>query len=226
MYKYEMHCHTSEVSRCGRISGADLADFYKSMGYSGIVVTDHFFNGNTTVPKELSWTDRINLFFAGYESAKKRGEEIGLSVFFGWENSYFTGMDFITYGLDKNWLIENKDCDMLPPKQYLELARSSGGYTVHAHPFREADYIDMIRLLPRDVDAVETINANRTDFENHMADYYADSYGLIKCCGSDNHRGKQARIAALELDFEAKSIEEIITAIKENKHKISLYSLE
>ena len=226
VYKYEMHCHTSEVSKCGKISGADLVDFYKSVGYSGIVITDHFLNGNTTVPPKLPWEERVNLYFEGYESARKRGEEIGVSVFFGWEGSYYTGTDFITYGLDKEWLIEHKYCDLLPVKQYLELARSSGGYVVQAHPFREADYIDMIRLVPRDVDAIETVNANRTDFENHMAEYYADSYGLIKSCGSDNHIGKQARIAALELDFKAKSIDEIISAIKENKHKISLYNLE
>lgn len=225
VYKYEMHCHTSEVSKCGKISGADLADFYKNMGYSGIVVTDHFLNGNTTVPRKMHWEERIDLYCKGYEAAKKRGSEIGLSVFFGWESSY-GGTDFITYGLDKKWLIEHKYCDLLPAKEYLELARSSGGYVVQAHPFREAGYIDMIRLMPRDVDAVETANANRTDFENNMADYYADSYGLLKTCGSDNHIGKQARIAALELDFEAKSIDEIISAIKENRHKIELYNLE
>lgn len=225
LYKYEMHCHTSEVSKCGKISGAEMADFYKNMGYSGIVVTDHFLNGNTTVQRKMPWEERIDLYCKGYEAAKKRGSEIGLSVFFGWENSY-GGTDFITYGLNKNWLIEHKYCDLLPAKEYLELARSSGGYVVQAHPFREAGYIDMIRLMPRDVDAVETVNANRTDFENDMADYYADSYGLLKTCGSDNHIGKQARIAALELDFEAKSIDEIISAIKENRHKIELYNLE
>ena len=46
MYKYEMHCHTAEGSKCGRATGAEMADFYKSMGYSGLVISDHFFNGN------------------------------------------------------------------------------------------------------------------------------------------------------------------------------------
>lgn len=225
MYKYEMHCHTSETSRCGKLDGAKMADFYKSMGYSGLVISDHFLNGNTIVPKSLPWEERINLFCAGYDAAKKRGDKIGLSVFFAWENSY-GGTDFLTYGLSKEWLLEHKYCDLLPAKQYLELARSSGGYLVQAHPYREAGYIDMIRLMPRDVDAVETINACRTDFENHMADFYADSYGLTKTCGTDNHVGKRERIAALELDFEAKSLDEIISAIKDNKHKISMYNLE
>ena len=225
MFKYEMHCHTSQASRCGRASGAEMADFYKSMGYSGLVISDHFFNGNTAVPGNLPWEERVNLFCEGYESAKRRGDEIGLSVFFAWENSY-GGTDFLTYGLGREWLLAHKYCHLLPAKEYLELARSSGGYVVQAHPYREGDYIDMIRLMPRDVDAVETVNACRTDFENEMADYYADKYGLTKICGSDNHVGRLKRIAALELDFEAKSLEDIISAIKENKHKIEMYNLE
>lgn len=225
MYKYEMHCHTSESSRCGKLDGAAMADFYKSMGYSGIVISDHFFNGNTTVPKNLTWEERINLFCVGYEEAKKRGDEIGLSVFFAWENSY-NGTDFLTYGLDKEWLLNNKYCELLPAKQYIEIARDSGGFVAQAHPFREAGYIPMIRLMPRDVDAVETINACCTDFENDMADYYADSYSLTKICGTDNHIGKREKIAALEIDFEAKSIGDIISAIKNGKHKIASYNLD
>ena len=52
------------------------------------------------------------------------------------------------------------------------IVRENGGYIVHAHPFREkanAYSIDMIRLMPRDVDAVETYNAHSTDFQNSMA---------------------------------------------------------
>ena len=57
MYKYELHCHTSESSRCGQTSASDMADFYKKAGYTGLVITDHFLNGNTTVPKDLPWEE-------------------------------------------------------------------------------------------------------------------------------------------------------------------------
>ena len=225
MYKYEMHCHTQEGSRCGHLGGAEMVDFYKSMGYTGLVISDHFFNGNTTVPKDLPWEERVNLFFNGYETAKARGDEVGLDVFFAWENSY-AGNDFLTYGLGREWLLKHPYCDALPVKQFLRLVRESGGYSVHAHPYRESGYIEMIRLLPREVDAVETINACRTDFENEMADIYATKYNLAKICGTDNHVGKRERLAALELEFRAKSLDDIILAIKEGKHKISLYNLD
>ena len=41
-YRYDLHVHTAEGSKCGHSSGAEMADFYKAKGYAGIVVTDHF----------------------------------------------------------------------------------------------------------------------------------------------------------------------------------------
>ena len=225
MFKYEMHCHTAESSKCGKATGAEMADFYKSMGYSGLVISDHFFNGNCAVPSNLPWEERVELFCAGFDAAKKRGDEIGLSVFFAWENSY-SGTDFLVYGLGKEWLLTHEYCDLLPAKKHIEIAKKSGGFVVQAHPFRERDYIEMIRLMPRDVDAVEAINAANSDIANEMAEIYADKYGLIKTCGTDNHHGRGAKLSALELDFEAKSMNELIDAIKQNKHKISLVSLD
>ena len=202
-----------------------MAEFYKSIGYSGLVISDHFFNGNCAVPKELPWEERVNLFCKGYESAKKRGDEIGLSVFLAWECSY-KGNDILTYGLDKKWLLEHENCDLIPIKEYIQLVKNSGGYAVHAHPFRERDYVEVIRLLPRDVCAVETINAANSEFENEMADIYAEKYGITKSAGTDNHKINGKRLGALELDFEAKSMDEILSAMQENKHKISLIELD
>ena len=172
----------------------------------------------------MPWEERIELFCAGFEAAKKRGDEIGINVFFAWENSY-AGTDILTYGLGKEWLLSHEYCDLLPAKKYIEIAKKSGGFVVQAHPFRERDYIEMIRLMPRDVDAVETINAANSDSENEMAELYAEKYGLIGICGTDNHHGRGKRLSALELDFEAKGMDDIIGAIKANKHKLSLVNL-
>ena len=226
MYKYEMHCHTVQASACSHIDAAELIDFYKAAGYTGVVITDHFFNGNCAVPGALPWKTKVELFTRGYKKAKKRGDEIGVDVFFGWEFTYVDGTDFLTYGLDENWLLKNKDCDRLKIVDYCNLVQKSGGYVVHAHPFREAGYIEMIRLLPRNVDAVETLNAGRTDFENKMADQYADNYHLPKMCGSDNHTGMRDRLAVLELDFRAENSAEIIKAVIDGNAKISLANAE
>ena len=80
-YKYETHLHTSEVSKCAFNTGAEMARAYKEAGFTGIFVTDHFFNGNTIIPKELDWKQKVDLLYQGYESAKSEGDKIGLDVF-------------------------------------------------------------------------------------------------------------------------------------------------
>ena len=47
-YLYETHMHTSEASACAGSTGAQMARAYKEAGYTGIIVTDHFFYGNTS----------------------------------------------------------------------------------------------------------------------------------------------------------------------------------
>lgn len=218
-YKYETHAHTSEVSKCAGITAAKLVQFYKECGYSGICITDHFLNGNTTVPKELSWTDRVELFCKGYENAYKEGEKIGIDVFFGWEYSY-EGMDLLTYGLNKEWLMNHPEVISIDVNEYCDLVHKYGGFIVHAHPFREANYIPMIRLLPRKVDAVEIDNSCRTDFENKLAGEYADNYKLLKTAGSDNHVGKLNRFAGLQVDEPLKSVDDMVGVIKVGKAEL------
>lgn len=218
-YKYETHAHTAEVSKCARIPAKELVRFYKSMGYSGICITDHFFNGNTTVPKALPWKQRVELYCTGYEKAYEEGKKVGLDVFFGWEYSYL-GSDFLTYGLDREWLLKHPRLLELSVNEYCDLARGEGGFIVHAHPFREDYYIDMIRLLPRKVDAVEVNNACRKAFENKLADEYADHYQLLKTAGSDNHWGEMSGYSGIMLPRRLQDVHDMIHAIQDQETEI------
>lgn len=224
MFKYEMHCHTAECSKCAKINAEDLVRFYFDKGFSGICITDHFLNGNTTVTKDACWDSRISMFMEGYNRAKVMGDRLGIDVFPAWEYSY-RGTDFLTYGLDEEWLHRNPDCLQWKVSEYCDRVHEDGGIIVQAHPFREAGYIEMIRLMPRHVDAVETINANRTDFENDMADKYADSYNLLKTAGSDNHTGMQPRLAYVEFDRKINSLGELLKAMLNGEGQNRLYTL-
>ncbi len=198
-YKYEMHLHTTEISLCARATAEEQVEFYHRLGYAGICVTNHFINGITHVPKSIPWADQVAGYYRGYELAAEAAKGTGMDVFFAWEYSIGGGTDFLVYGLGTDWLLENEDALKLSPKAYLQCVREAGAIVVHAHPCREAEYIEMIRLMPRDVDGVEIYNANRTEFENAMAAQYAGNYGLWASAGSDNHVGaKQARLAGIE----------------------------
>lgn len=191
-FLYELHCHTSESSACACSGGAALAESYASMGYSGFVVSDHFFNGNSCAcySQDLTWEEKVDVLCDGYEKAAERGKQLGLNVIFGFEFSCY-GNDYITIGLDKQWLLENPDVMSWDLKLALTNMRKAGAYIIHAHPFREEAYIEMIRLLPRSVDAVEIFNAgNRQQIYNDRALWYAENYGLPKVVGTDLHNSE------------------------------------
>lgn len=219
MHKYETHVHTSESSACANASGEAQVKFYKSRGYAGIIITDHFFNGNTTVPRDLPWEERVERFCLGYENASKWGKEVGLDVFFGWEYSYM-GTDFLTYGLDKEWLIRNPIVTEMDVNSYCDFVRDCGGIIVHAHPFREASYISMIRLLPRKCDGVEIVNSNRTELENRMAALYAENYDLLPFAGSDNHSANQDRLNGVAFDEKITDIKDFVKLVKGKKYRL------
>lgn len=216
-YIYETHCHTREASACGELSGQELARFYKSRGYDGIFVTDHFFNGNCAVDPSLDWQTKCELYCAGYKAAKAEGDRIGLSVFFGIEYSYL-GTDLLTYGVDGDWLKAHPEVMEIGVKEYMELIHRSGGMIVHAHPFREAWYIDTVRLYPYDVDAVEVFNAGNHDPEfNRRADWYADSYGLVKVAGSDRHEDRSPAEGATVFEQRLQTVQDYITLVRQDK---------
>ena len=213
-FRYETHMHTMEGSACASSTGVEMVRAHALAGYSGFIATDHFFNGNSAVPRNLPWKNRIELFCKGYENALVEGKHIGFHVFLGWEYAY-DGTEFLTYGLGKDFLLAHPDMLSWSIEKYLKVVRDSGGFISHAHPFREAPYIPAIRLYPEYVDAVEVINASHQNPEyDAKALKYAKKYSLIQTSGSDTHHTHTLLGGGLEFDHELHSIEEFIQAVK------------
>lgn len=188
MYKYETHLHTFPVSRCAKVTVREQLEYYKSLGFAGVFITNHFLDGNTSADKPLSYEDQIEYYFSDYEAALPIGKELGIQVLLGVEMSY-KGTDFLIYGLDKSWYLAHPEIMQMPQREKLTFLMEEGALVIHAHPYREAGYIDHIRLFPRNVHGVEVYNACRTELENKMAEAYAQSYTLLPFAGSDNHAG-------------------------------------
>ncbi len=186
-YKYETHLHTSQGSKCGHNTGREMAIAHKNAGYTGIIVTDHFYYGNTAPDRELPWNEWVHEFCSGFRDAKAAGDEIGLDVFFGWESGY-NGTEFLVYGLDEEWLINHPEIRDASIEEQLKLVHEGGGIVIHAHPFREESYISEIRLFPEYVDGVEVYNArNKSPLMNDKAEEYAARYSFPVTAGSDVH---------------------------------------
>lgn len=189
-YRYETHLHTLPVSKCAKVGVRETLEFYKRMGYDGVFITNHFIDGNIDVDPSLPYEERIEFFFSDVEEGRRIGEEIGIRVFNGLEMSY-RGTDFLVYGLEKQWFLKHPEIEHMKKSEELPFFMENGALVIQAHPFREASYIDHIRLFPRAVHGVEVINACRTDFENEMAEQYAENYHLLPFAGSDNHCGEK-----------------------------------
>ena len=190
-YRYETHCHTTPVSNCAKASVENTVRFYKAIGYDGIFLTNHFLDGNINpAARTLSYREQIHYYFKDYEDALAEGKKIGLKVFPGVELSY-KGTDFLIYGLEKAWYQAHPEILDMKKTEELPLMMEAGAFIVQAHPYREEFYIDHIRLFPRSVHAVETENSSQTAEANRMAALYAQHYGLLETCGSDNHWGDE-----------------------------------
>ena len=224
MYKYETHLHTSPVSKCAIASVRDSLEFYKSLGYDGVFITNHFIQGNMTKPEGASYEELIEFYFSDYEAGLAMSEEIGIKVFCAVEISY-RGTDFLVFGLDKDWYLSHPEILTMQFSDELNLMRESGAFISQAHPYREAGYINHIRLFPRCIDAVEVINSSRNKFENDMAAHYADAYGLLKTAGSDNHSASARKaLAGIECDEPIESVSDFIEKIKSGR--TSVFELE
>ena len=206
MYLYETHLHTAPVSACARASVRESLEFYKQMGYSGVFITNHFLDGNVNISHKLPWEERLKFYFTDYEAGVELGKEIGISVFFGIETSY-NGADFLVYGLDPQWYLDHQEIKDMEKPQQLSYFMEHGALVIHAHPFRERDYLTSVLLFPRFVHGVEIDNAVNKDFENQVALQYANNYDLIHFAGSDNHvAGNIRRLAGVQ--FEAPVLSE------------------
>ena len=224
-FLYETHLHTSQASACAGSRGAEYIKYYRDLGFTGIMVTDHFYNSNTAIDRRKDWKEWVKRFCIGYEDAKNEGDKHGLDVFFGWEES-FDSDDYLIYGLDKEWLFEHPEMVRWTREEQFREIRRHGGCIVHAHPFRQDYYVGVVRLSPFFVDAIEVANAGNQAIYDAQALEYARILGLPAVAGSDTHSlctlGRNRGPYGIEVSKRFTSIHDYVSLIL-NKQQITLY---
>ena len=224
MYLYETHLHTSPVSRCARADVRESLAFYKALGSAGVFITNHFIDGNINIDKALPYAEKIAFYCSDYENGLEIARELGISLFFGVEMSY-SGTDFLIYGLPPTWYAAHPEIEGMKKSALLEFLAEEGALIIQAHPFRDAEYIDHIRLYPRNVHGVEVYNASRPDAENKMAELYAEHYGLLRFAGSDNHTAKSKKtLGGMRSQTPIKDELDFVARVKANE--LEPFSLE
>lgn len=216
MFYYELHAHTSEASLCSHVRAEDYVKFYMDRGYSGMVVTDHFYHGNTCIDRSLPWEDFVDAFCEGYRRTRAEGDKHGFSVFFGFEQKFSDGADeYLVLGLSPEWLRAHPEIRDMGRESFFDFIHEHGGYIIQAHPFRVRFYIPDIRLVPYSVDAVEVLNAGHEDVYSRQAYEYAKNIGAVMVGGSDIHSiSGKPKLAGVALRRKAHTAEELIEELR------------
>lgn len=217
-YIYETHMHTKEASACSGTEAREFIKYMSDLGYSGIIITDHFFNGNSCIPKDLPWEERVEKYCSGYEHAleEARSTNSDLVVMFGIEYN-FHGDEFLLYGVDKKWLLDNPDILEKSRHEVYESVHNYGGIMIQAHPYRERGYLSEINLTPSVCDGVEAYNACNPDYQNSLGYQYAVEKNFRMSAGSDIHNPGQPDMAGMSFDHKINSIDEYVKAFMNNE---------
>ena len=217
-YLYETHMHTCQASACGRSTGKEHVGWYLDHGFTGIIVTDHFFGGNTCIPRKLPWEERVDLFFRGYEDALEEGQKAGLDVFFGLEQNYNFD-EYLIYGLTKEYMKAHPEMEHWTRRQQLEEVHRAGGAVIQAHPFRIRDYMDKIRVAELFADGIEAANAGNDPLDDARAFSYGRQKGLLMTAGSDNHHSPapEGKLYGVLLEEKLTCIQDYVRILLERK---------
>lgn len=199
-YLWETHLHTSETSICGRVRAAEMVAAYRRAGYHGLVITDHFLNGNSYARKKRPWQKRIDLMVCGFNAAREAGAALGMPILLGCEFSY-EGGDFLTYGISEQFWRDQPDIADLSVDAYVARVHDAGGFVSQAHPFRAEWYMPPVVEKRWDlVDAFEVINGSHEKKRRSWDEAslrMAQEHGLLQTAGSDAHSLLQVGTAAL-----------------------------
>lgn len=216
-YKYEIHCHTKEVSRCGQLPVEELIKKYKEAGYSGIVLTDHYSPMTFDIPDFFSKKKAIDHYLRAWRIAKKYNDE-SFTVLLGMElRFYATVNDYIIYGITEEMLYELPFLLPLYIKRASNLLRERGCLFLQAHPFRKL----ITRADPKHLDGVEVFNGKADEEANKNSEKWAEEINApVRTSGSDCHRESGVGIGGIITNEPIKTNDDLIRILKSGNYKL------
>ena len=219
-YKYEMHIHTTLSG-----GGAPICDHIDALiekGYTGMVVTNHFYAGDNRVDRSLSWENFVGAYrrdyLAGLEYARKRD----FDLLFGIEEHVGNGQEILIYGITPYLLETHPELKMADAEKYAEVVHSVGGLVYQAHPYRDRDYISCpypLDCLDK-LDGIEVYNAANNPEWNESAKKLANKKGLNVIGGSDGHSTDSCGRSGIAVGKRIKTNADLVKVLKNGEYTI------
>ncbi|MBE6879885.1 MAG: hypothetical protein E7490_03485 [Ruminococcaceae bacterium] len=224
MYKYELHMHTREGSACAISTVHDMIKKYKSLGYSGMVVTNHFYCGNTSVSRNLPWKDFVMEYARAYYEGQKTAKDLDFDLIFGIEQGYGDGREILVYGVEPEFIAERPFLIDENLELWSKEIRQAGGFVAYAHPFRNREYIKNPDEIPdlKFADGVEVHNYCNQPEDNEKAQRIFGNSGAILVAGSDMHSTDFESANGVMFKNRIKNSAELAKALFENDFELSI----
>ena len=221
LYKYEMHIHTSPCSG----GGSDIRDHIDVLiqkGYSGMVVTNHFYNGDTRIDRALPWEDFVDAYRQDYLYGLEYAEKKDFDLLFGLEEHVGEGREILLYGITPELIAAHPELKTPDPLAYAEVVHAAGGLVYQAHPYRKAPWITRPEPLEclDTLDGIEVYNAGNYPEMNEQARRLADERGLSCTAGSDGHGTDTAGRAGIAAYERIRSNEDLVRVLKSGAYTI------
>ena len=222
MFKYEMHLHSCEVSRCGTSESVEYVKIARDRGFSGMVFTNHFFRGNSAIDKTLPWREFVEPYREAYLRAAELGDKLDIDVLFGIEEGYGNGKECLIYGISPELIASNPDFSKQPIAELSAFVRENGGFIACAHPFRHRGYITAPDEEPDMTlfDAMEVYNRGNSLEDNISAEVFAKKHGFPTISGGDVHDVKDFGHSGICFPCRVKTSEELVKALKQGDFKL------
>ncbi len=218
MLLYDLHCHSSGISRCARIPFNVVVDSVKETGFDGMVLTNHYNDYDLT---EFGTECFVEKFINEYLKTREYGEKVGVNVLFGVEVTvaYNPKVHLLIYGATPEFLRENPDLPNLTQKEIYEACHKYGCLLVNAHPYRYGQTVQDIRYL----DGVEVNCHFKYDgcYVNELA-VVAKENGFALTCGCDFHGDCERPCGGVYLPDDVTTNEELVEYLKNS----SVFSLK
>lgn len=219
MYRYDLHCHTKEVSPCGSVPAAKVVSEYRKAGYSGLVVTDHVYEGCRKHRLFHTQKDFVTFYMQGYHAlCKAAGNDftilLGMEIRFEENHN-----DYLVYGVTEAFLRRHNGLELckLGITQFSRLARAEGLFLAQAHPFRKG----LVQAPSKCLDGVEVNNGNpRHNSRNADALAWAAEAGLAKLSGSDYHELEDLARGGIETEEKITSSAQLIALLKSGNYRL------
>ncbi len=226
---YEMHHHTAGCSACAHDTPAASVKAMKQAGLAGMVLTNHFYHGNTGISRKLAWPDFVQAYTDAYLEAKTVGDKLGFDVLFGLELGVGGGKDVLLYGITPQWALAHPEMREFPGTHdymvYLnDIVHEAGGLIYQAHPFRVREYIaDPWKPLSPDlIDGVEGYNACNSAVENARAVAFAKEYTLPTVAGSDSHTATFEGRYGIRVEHRLKDEADLARVLRQKEYELCI----